>query len=149
MFYICPDFITFLHCCMIRFIIQYFLLAQVQEDDIKPKQICASCISKLNLYSGLIDSCIAADQKFEVLIQKAYSSTSCYPMQIQVTNLSKFHLILKILEEEILLRFFLFSLRNKPKNYGTALRWVSSPGKNFIKVDHPLPFIHANFLTHS
>nr|XP_018905120.1 PREDICTED: zinc finger protein 124-like [Bemisia tabaci] len=65
---------------------KYLPVIMVQEDDIKPKQICASCISKLNLYSGLIDSCIAADQKFEVLIQKAYSSTSCYPMQIQDVN---------------------------------------------------------------
>ncbi|XP_049951056.1 uncharacterized protein LOC126458205 isoform X1 [Schistocerca serialis cubense] len=50
------------------------LPVEVTEDDLKPKSICLDCASKLEIFTELIELCLAADAKFETILQNANSN---------------------------------------------------------------------------
>ena len=50
-------------------VIIHVLIAQVFENDMKPKQVCLSCVSKLDVCISFMDMSREADGKFETLLQ--------------------------------------------------------------------------------
>lgn len=72
------------------------------EDDLKPKQLCYSCLSKLEMCYSFIESSIAADFKFDTIIQNSYTgsitSDKVLVMQVCVcchkTSLNNFIIII-------------------------------------------------------
>lgn len=44
----------------------------VREEDCKPKQVCFNCLSKLEVCLDLVDQCLAAEFKFETVLQSRF-----------------------------------------------------------------------------
>ncbi|KAG8231391.1 hypothetical protein J437_LFUL011327 [Ladona fulva] len=53
----------------LEFKIKKCLPIVINKDDEKPKQVCLSCISKLNICNDLVEQCLAAEFKFEGALQ--------------------------------------------------------------------------------
>ncbi|KAJ9581803.1 hypothetical protein L9F63_003872 [Diploptera punctata] len=44
----------------------------VREEDCKPKQVCYNCLSKLEVCMDLVEQCLAAEYKFETVLQSRF-----------------------------------------------------------------------------
>nr|CAD7446794.1 unnamed protein product [Timema bartmani] len=51
-----------------------YVLSQVREDDFKPKQVCFTCVSKLEMCVDLVELSLSAEFKFDSILQTRFGA---------------------------------------------------------------------------
>lgn len=57
----------------------------MREEDCKPKQVCFNCLSKLEVCADLIEQSLAAEYKFEMVLQSRFPVLK--GVEAEVTNI--------------------------------------------------------------